>query len=69
MPAIDLTAITQSVTDTITVEDSAIALLGHLSDLLKANASDPTAILALATSLDAKRTALADAIVANTPSA
>jgi hypothetical protein len=69
MAAIDLTAITQSVTDTTTVEDSAILLLGQLADLLRANANVPGAITALASQLDAKKQALADAITANTPAA
>lgn len=66
---VDLTRITQEVHETTDAEESAIVLLGRLSDLLKQNAADPVAINALADDLQAKKTALAASIVANTPSA
>jgi len=50
-----------------TVIDSAITLLNGLSALLKANAGNPQAINDLATSIEAKSQALAEAVTANTP--
>lgn len=65
----ELDDLTREVAETGTVIDSAIALLGQLAALIRANATDPTALRALATDLDAKQAALAAAITANTPSA
>lgn len=49
------------------VIDSAVELLGKLSGLIRATAGDTTKVNALADELDAKKQALADAVVANTP--
>ena len=67
----DMTAAVAKMTTAVerdkSVNDGAITLLGQLSTALRNNASDPTAINALADQLDASQQALADAIVANTP--
>lgn len=63
----DLTRLTAEVTETTTAIDSAIVLLGQLADLIRANATDPAALDALADQLDTEGNALAAAVVANTP--
>lgn len=65
--ATDLTRITTEVTEMSSAVDSAVALLGELAQLIRDNATDPAALNALADTLDQKGTALADAVVANTP--
>ena len=54
-----------------TVIDSAVTLLGNLSQMLKdAIASgDPAKVAAIASQIDAAKQKLADAVVANTPAA
>lgn len=63
----DLTEITTEVTELGTVTDSAVLLLGNLSDLIEANATDPAALASIVADLRSSKTELADAIVANTP--
>lgn len=65
----DLTRITDEVTQMSSAVDSAIALLAELAQIIRDNATDPDALNALADELDNKGTALADAVVANTPEA
>lgn len=65
----DLTALQAKVQAATDVEQSAILLLQQLSADLKAAATDPAKVQALADELDAKTQALAAAIVANTPAA
>jgi len=45
--------------------DSAIALIVGLSDFIKLHSEDPAALLAMAAELDAKQTAIAEAVAAN----
>lgn len=66
--ATNLDTITQRVTETADVEQSAIILLGQLHDLIVAAGTDQTKLDALAESLRVNKEALAAAIVANTPS-
>lgn len=65
----DLTRLEEAVKRDATVNQSAITLLGNLSDELRKVANDPAAVNALADQLDANQKALADAVVANTPGA
>lgn len=65
----DLTRITTEVSEMSTVVDSAVALLGDLSQRIRENATDPAALNALADTLDNKANALAAAVAANTPAA
>ncbi len=65
--AADLTALTAQVQANTDAEQSAILLLTQLSDMLKAVATDPTKVQALADQLKTSATALAAAIVATTP--
>ncbi len=60
----DLTVQVKANTD---AEASAVLLLGKLSDLIKAAGTDPAKLAALTADLDASKTALAAAVVANTP--
>ena len=61
-----LDALTREVHETSSVIESAIALLNGLGAAVRAAASDPAAVQALADELDAKQAALAAAIAANT---
>lgn len=63
----DLSRIQQSVTDMGDAEAGAAALLGELSGLIRASATDPAALAALADQIDAEKSDLAAAVVANTP--
>lgn len=63
----ELDALTIQVKANTDAEQSAILLLGKLSDLIKAAGTDPVALKQLTTDLDTSKTALAAAIVANTP--
>jgi hypothetical protein len=67
--AADLAALTQQVAANTDAEASAITLLGNLSTMIASLKNDPAAIQALADQLKASQTALAAAIVANTPAA
>lgn len=65
---LDLTALTQQVAATATVEASAVTLINAIIAELMANANDPAAVTALANQLKAATDPLATAIaVANTP--
>ena len=63
----DLTILTAQVKANTDAEASAVLLLQGLSAKLTAYANDPAAIAALATQLNSSASALAAAIVANTP--
>lgn len=65
----DLTRLTQEVTEISDASQAAITLLSNLAEQLREAAADPAAIAALADQLDASGTALAAAVVANTPAA
>lgn len=65
----ELDRLTTEVAETKTVTQSAIVLLGQLSDLIRQNANDPTALNALADQLDSNQADLANAVAANTPAA
>lgn len=61
--------LTASVAALTTVEQSAVTLLGQLSQLIRDNAQDPAALNALADSIDDDKNDLAAAVSANTPAA
>jgi hypothetical protein len=61
----NLETLTATVNSTEGVIDSTLVLLQGLSDYIKANATNPAVLLDLANSLEAKKVALADALVAN----
>ncbi len=65
----ELDSLTDKVTETVTVEQSAIELLNGLSGQIAALKTDPAALQALSDSLAAKSSELAAAITANTPAA
>jgi uncharacterized phage infection (PIP) family protein YhgE len=50
-------------------EQSAAALLGQLSELIRQNVTDPGALTKMADDLDAQRQTLAAAVLSNTPAA
>jgi len=59
--------LTREVSESKTVTESAATLIAGLADQIRAAASDPAALAALATSLDTQSAALAAAVAANTP--
>jgi phage shock protein A len=63
----ELDRLTVEVSETKTVQESAIALLQKLSDLIRNSVNDPAKLTALADDLDAQQKSLADAVAANTP--
>jgi chromosome segregation ATPase len=63
----ELDDLTQKVSDSTTVQESAITLLNDLGQRIRDLADDPAAIRALADQLDSEKNKLADAITANTP--
>lgn len=65
----DLTQITDEVAENTSAVESAVTLLSTLAEEIRSNASDPMALAALADQLDANNRTLADAVLANTPSA
>ena len=65
----DLTSLTAQVTANTNAESSAIQLITNIAAALKAAGTDPVAIAALQTQLETSRSALAAAVVANTPAA
>jgi hypothetical protein len=65
----DLSALQAQVAANVSVEQSAITLIQGLAAQLAANANDPAAISAMATSLQTSAASLAAAITANTPAA
>ena len=62
-----LDRLTASVASLTSAEKSAVALLGHLSQMIRDNASNPAALSQLADSIDADTAEIAAAVVANTP--
>jgi hypothetical protein len=67
--AFSLARIEASVARDKTVNESAVTLLGQLSQMIRDTAGDEAKANELADQLDAQQQALADAIVANTPAA
>ena len=65
----ELDTLITKVQETADVEDSAIALLGGLSAQIAALKNDPVKLQALSDQLNAKKEALAAAVIANTPAA
>lgn len=65
----DLTSLTAQVAKNAEVEASAIVLIKGIASQLAAAATDPVAVAALASQLQASADALAAAIVENTPAA
>lgn len=63
----ELDRLTTEVTETATVIDSAIVLIGGLAQQIRDLQNDPAALSALADSLDAKQAELAAAVAAGTP--
>ena len=59
--------ILSDVQDESTVDQSIITLLGNLSDQLKAAGTDPVKLAAIKAQIDKNKQAIADAVVANTP--
>lgn len=62
----DLSALHSEVEEQGTVIDSAVTLLGNLSQQLREHADDPDEIRALADQMDQNTNRLANAVVANT---
>lgn len=62
-----LQALTDKVAQVKTVADSAVALIGGLSQQIKDAGTDPVALQALTDSLDGSQAELAAAVTANTP--
>lgn len=67
--SIALADLTAAVNKSTTVEQSAITMIQGLAAQIAANATDPAAVSALASQLNAGADALAAAITANTPAA
>jgi hypothetical protein len=65
----ELDALTNQVKANTDAEQSAVVLLGQLSSLIKQAGTDPAKLQKLAADLDASKSALAAAIVENTPAA
>jgi hypothetical protein len=65
----ELDRVATEVGETNTLIDSAITLLGNLSQMIRDAGTDPAKLTELADSLDAEQNKLAAAIVANTPAA
>ena len=63
----ELDRLTQEVSETKTVMQSAAVLLGGLSDRIRELKTDPAALTALADELDGQQAELSAAIAANTP--
>src|SRR5258705_13454390 len=62
-----LDALVAQVTETLTVEQSALVLIQGIADRISAAAADPVLVASLAAQLHASAAALSDAVVANTP--
>lgn len=62
-----LDALTAEVAQDTTVMASAVTLIQGLADAIKSAGTDPVALANLVSSLESSRTALAQAITANTP--
>lgn len=65
----DLSRLQAEVEENSDVVASAATLLGQLSQLIRDNATDEAALLALADDLDTNNAALAAAVATNTPDA
>lgn len=63
----ELDKLTVQVAANTSAEQSAVLLLGRLGDLIRSSVNDPAALLKLVSDLDTSKTALAAAVVANTP--
>lgn len=63
----DLTQLQAAVAAETTVNESAVALLGQLAQLIRDAAGDPAALAALADSIEQNTQSLSDAVTANTP--
>lgn len=63
----DLTNLATAVAQNTSVDESAIALLNQLADLIRQNQDDPAALQALADSINSESSNLAAAVQANTP--
>jgi DNA repair ATPase RecN len=63
----ELDAVVAKVNELKTVEESAIVLLGNLSNMIRDLKDDPAELLKLADDLDTQKSRLADAVAANTP--
>lgn len=63
----ELDALTAEVTNTNTVEESAITLISGLAQQILDHVNDPAALTALAASLKDESAKLAAAVTANTP--
>lgn len=67
--SLELDTLEQKIAPLGSAVDSAVVLLDELAAIIRAAANDPARILAVADELELKTTALADAVVANTPAA
>jgi hypothetical protein len=69
MPPLDdaITALQNEVTDTVGVEESAVALINSMATQIAAVANDPQAILDTVAKFKASADALAAAVAANSP--
>lgn len=65
----EIDRLTASVTALTTVDDSLVALVGNLAQLIRDNAADPAALNSLADKLDAESAKVAAAVTDNTPAA
>ena len=65
----ELDDLTREVEENNSVIDGAIVLLANLSQMIRDAQNDPAKLAALASSLDSKSNALAEAVAANTPAA
>lgn len=63
----ELDRLTSEVQQSRDATDSAITLISGLADQIRALQNDPAALAALADSLDADQTRIAEAVTANTP--
>lgn len=67
--ALDFTALTAAVTQTSTVEQSAVTLITQIAQEIAVNAGDQQKVSDLADQLNQQASTLAAAITANTPAA
>jgi hypothetical protein len=63
----ELQRLTDEVAEMKSLQQSAITLLGNLSQMIRERANDPAAINALADDIDSSNKQMADALAANTP--
>lgn len=67
--ALDFKALTDAITQTTTVEQSAVTLITQIAQEIAVNAGDQATVSSLADQLNQQASALAAAITANTPAA